>query len=187
MTAEPRHPLDPPSRHGFTGADVLRMQAAGVLLEGGRFELIGGEIIDMPAEGDAHLALKAALNRRLVRTLPDDVMLVPDGTLRLSDSNWPEPDFYLYPAALPPGRVRGPDTLLVIEISDSTLAHDLGPKAAIYREHGVREYWVIDLNARLLHVHRLDGNWPAEPTSLAAEVSPRLIPGLTVRIAELLS
>jgi Uma2 family endonuclease len=180
------HPrLDAPAKHGFSGEDVMRMQAAGLLLEGGSFELIGGEIYDMPSEGDAHLALKAALNRFLIRALPDEIALLPDGTLRLADFDWPEPDFYLHPASIPPGRVRGPDTLLVIEISDSTLAHDLRLKAALYRQNGVREYWVIDVNAGRLHVHRADGEWPAAPVALTEPVEAGLIPGLRVRISDI--
>jgi Uma2 family endonuclease len=179
----PRH--GPPTRHGFTGQDVLRMQEAGLLLDGGKFELIDGEIIDMPSEGDAHLALKGALNRFLVRNLPDDVAVLPDGTLRLGDADWPEPDFYLHPLSMPPGQVRGPDTLLVIEISDSTLAHDLRRKATLYRQYGVREYWVIDLNAERLYVHRQDGEWPSAPVLLTQTVEASLIPGLRVRIADL--
>jgi hypothetical protein len=181
-----RQTLDAPSRHGFTGEDVLRMQEAGLLLEGGKFELIDGEIIDMPSEGALHLALKEELNRFLVRNLPDDLRVLPDGTLRLSDADWPEPDFYMHHKATPPGSVRGADTLLVIELSDSTLAHDLGLKADLYRSHGVREYWVVDVNAGVLHVHRADGAWPAAAIPLTEAIEPRLVPGLRIRIADFL-
>ena len=186
MNVALHRPFDAPRKHGFTGEDVLRMQEAGILLEGGKFELIEGEIIDMPSEGDAHLALKGALNRFLVRNLPDEIGLIPDGTLRLSDTNWPEPDFYLYPAVIMPGAVRGPDTLLIIEMSDSTLAHDLRLKADLYHRHGVREYWVIDLNALRLYVHRADGAWPAPAVPLSTPVTPGLIPDLRVTLADLL-
>src|SRR5580704_7132450 len=107
-----RQTLDAPSRHGFTGEDVLRMQEAGLLLEGGKFELIDGEIIDTPSEGDTHLSLRIALTRFLNRTLPDDIAIAPDGTLRLAERDWPEPDFYLFPASMRPSTVRGPDTLV---------------------------------------------------------------------------
>jgi Uma2 family endonuclease len=39
----------------------------------------------------------------------------------------------------------------VIEIADATLQSDLGRKAALYARHGVREYWVIDVNGRTVH------------------------------------
>ena len=174
-----------PAKHLFTGDDVLRMMKSGLLLEGGKFELIGGEIIDIPSEGADHMALKVALNRFLVRSLPDEIGVFPDGTLRLGERDWPEPDFYLYPASMAPSAVRGPDALLVIEISDSSLRHDLRRKAELYRREGVREYWVIDMVGRRLIVHRVDGAWPAAPLPLTAEVEAALVPGLRVRIADL--
>jgi len=180
-------PPSAPSRHGFTGADVLRMQEAGLLIEDGKFELIDGDIVDMPSEGETHLGLMIALNRFLVRAVPDEVAVAPDRTLRLAEKDWPEPDFYLFPASMKPAAVRGTDLLLLIEVSDSTVSHDLKRKAALYRQYGVREYWVVDVNAAVVHVHRLDGAWPATPVPLTTALTPSLIPGLSLRIADFLS
>jgi Uma2 family endonuclease len=174
-----------PSRHSFSGEDVLRMQEAGLLLEGGKCELIAGEIIDMPSEGREHLSLKGALTLFIARNIPDGVAILPDGTLRLGDFDWPEPDFYLHPSSLEPADVRGPDTLLVIEISDSTLAHDLRRKAELYRAYGVGEYWVIDVNPLQVHVHRQAGGWPEAPLPFTAILAPTRIPGFRMCIADL--
>jgi Uma2 family endonuclease len=140
----------------------------------------------MPSEGEAHLGLMIALNRVLVRAVPDEIVVAPDRTLRLADKDWPEPDFYLFPASIKPAAVRGPDLLLLIEVSDSTVAHDLRRKAALYRQYGVREYWVIDVNAGCVHVHRLDGEWPAAPVPITTTLTPSLIPGLSLTIADFL-
>lgn len=172
-------------RHRFTGEDVLAMQRAGLLLEGGKFELIDGEIIDMPAEGSAHLELKTALTRHLIKLLPDEIGLVPDGTLRLADRVWPEPDLYLYPASMFAADVRGPDTLLVVEIADTTQRYDLGTKAALYRQYGVREYWVLDVVKREAHVHVLANGWPMKPVSFDQPLKPTLLGDLAVRITDL--
>jgi Uma2 family endonuclease len=174
-----------PEPHRFTGEDLLKMQAAGLLMEGGKFELIDGEIIDMPSEGSAHLELKVVLTRHFNRSLPDEIGLVPDGTLRLGERVWPEPDLYLYPSAMLASDVRGPDTLLIIEISDSTLAYDLGAKAAVYRQHGVREYWVLDVEARQTYIHLLDGEWPMKPVGFGELLKPTLVDGFAVCVAEL--
>src|SRR5476651_58253 len=109
MNVRVRPPPATPTRHGFTGEDVLRMQEAGLLIEDGKFELIDGEIIDMPSEGDAHLGLRIRLTKYLNRSLPDDIAVTPDGTLRLAERDWPEPDFYLFPESMAPSAVRGPD------------------------------------------------------------------------------
>lgn len=180
-------PRSTPERHRFTGEEVMTMMRAGLLLEGGKFELMDGEIIEMPSEGGPHLELKRALNKFLIKALPDEIALVPDGTLRLDEHYWPDPDFYLYPADLRAEDARGPDVLLVIEISDTTLKFDLRDKAGAYRKHGVREYWVLDVNKRESHVHLLGAvdAWPKKPIRFEDPLKPTLLPGLTVRLADL--
>ena len=37
------------------------------------------------------------------------------------------------------------DALLVIEVSDSSIPYDRGPKLRVYARHGVREVWIEDL------------------------------------------
>ena len=45
-------------------------------------------------------------------------------------------------------------SLLVVEVSDSTLRFDLTVKAALYARAGIVEYWVLDVSGRRLIVHR---------------------------------
>jgi Uma2 family endonuclease len=52
------------------------------------------------------------------------------------------------------GNPPASDVRLVIEISDSTLAFDLGPKARLYARAGIPEYWVFDIGGRRVIVHR---------------------------------
>ena len=49
---------------------------------------------------------------------------------------------------------RPSDLCLVVEISDSTLGFDLTAKAELYARAGIVEYWVVDIPARRLIVHR---------------------------------
>lgn len=137
----------------FTGRQVLAMLDAGVLERPNRIELVGGELIDMGSEGALHLPLRVRLTNWLIRKLPDTITVNPDGAVRLSDTDWPEPDISVFPSSVDPLQVRGPDLMLVIEISDSSLGFDLGPKAALYARYGVREYWVVDANTGRTHVH----------------------------------
>lgn len=44
--------------------------------------------------------------------------------------------------------------VLVVEVARSSLATDLEAKPQIYAAAGVAEYWVVDLDARVVHVHR---------------------------------
>jgi len=49
---------------------------------------------------------------------------------------------------------RGNELIVVIEVSDSSIAIDLVRKAEIYATAGVPEYWVVDLKRRLVVRHR---------------------------------
>jgi hypothetical protein len=50
--------------------------------------------------------------------------------------------------------VKGPDALLVVEVSDTSLNYDLKTKLPLYASHGVREYWVINAATGMTAVHR---------------------------------
>lgn len=138
----------------FTSHDLARMVEAGLIDPDERIELIDGEIIDMGSEGEAHWNARAKLVNWLVRRLPESIMLAPDGPLRLSAENEPEPDFYLYRADMNVNDVRGDSVLLVVEISDTSLSKDKLVKAPLYAAHGVKEYWIVDLASRTTLVHR---------------------------------
>jgi Uma2 family endonuclease len=46
------------------------------------------------------------------------------------------------------------DLLLAVEVSDTTFDFASTMKAGLYARAGLREYWVVDLDARRLIVHR---------------------------------
>ena len=46
------------------------------------------------------------------------------------------------------------DTLLVIEVADTSLAYDLEVKVPLYARHGIPEIWVIEAATRRTHVFR---------------------------------
>jgi Uma2 family endonuclease len=41
-----------------------------------------------------------------------------------------------------------------VEASDTTLRFDLTIKANLYATEQIPEYWVIDIESRIIHVHR---------------------------------
>jgi Uma2 family endonuclease len=173
----------------FTSHDVARMVEAGLIDPDERIELIDGEIIDMGSEGEAHWNARAKLVNWLVRRLPESIMLAPDGPLRLSTENEPEPDFYLYAADTNVNDVRGESALLVVEISDTSLSKDKLVKAPLYAAHGVREYWIIDLANRVTLVHRgPSANGYAEPQVVAFDdaLSVQAVAGFALRLSETL-
>jgi hypothetical protein len=80
------------------------------------------------------------------------------------------------------------DTLLVIEVSDSTRAFDLGRKAELYARFGVAEYWVVDLVARHVRVHRdPEGDAYGEVEAVAeGPLTPNALPDVALDVAALL-
>ena len=137
-----------PRRHRITVEDYYRMAEAGVLAPDARVELIEGEIIDVPPIGSIHGSVVDKLALWLIRALGDRAIVRVQGAVRLSGISEPEPDIALlerrtdfYRRAHP----TGAETLLVIEVSDSTLRYDRDVKVPLYARHGVREVWVVDI------------------------------------------
>ncbi len=181
-------PLQPTtiSRHRFTVDDVIELAAQGFVDR--RAQLLDGEIYDMPADGDSHIRFTMALARRLMRTLNDNYFIGVQTTLRLSEFNAPSPDLYVLAGGAPAGDVPARDILLVIEVADTSLDHDLSATARRYAAHGVPEYWVIDVNTRAIFVHRSprDGVYPSPtPVEADGEASALLIEGFSLRLSEI--
>lgn len=137
----------------FTADDYERL-AEGGAFSGTRVELIEGVIVRRNAMGTPHKWAIGTLTRLLVRQVNEPHVVLVQCPIRASAYSVPEPDLSV---------VRQPDdhdedastadVSLVIEVSDSTRAIDLGPKARLYAAAGIAEYWVLDLQKDQLVVH----------------------------------
>jgi Uma2 family endonuclease len=141
-------------RRPWTVAEIEAMVAAGIIDEDERFELIGGEVVPMLPKGGRHEMVKLDLNRHFQRTGPDDLHIAQETTLRLDPKSFVEPDFCVFPRSVFPSDLRGHHVLLAIEVSDTSLAYDLGRKIGVYAAFGIPEVWVIDANSLVTHVFR---------------------------------
>lgn len=183
-----REAVDRPARRRISLDEILRWQAAGLVEADARFELIDGEIINMPAEGEPHLNYKIELNRFFVRALADTRRLTPDGTLMLSRFDAPEPDLYVFEGGAPTHPIDVARLHLVVEIADTSLAHDLIDKAPLYAGYGLSEYWVVDVNARKTFVfrHPRAGRYPEpDEPSFSDVLRPASLPEIELRIDDL--
>jgi len=80
------------------------------------------------------------------------------------------------------------DTLLIVEVSDSTLRLDLNVKVPLYARHQVPEVWVVDLEHNGIHFFRSPQNGvyiDATFTDKPAVVALTALPGITVDLSEL--
>jgi Uma2 family endonuclease len=177
----------------YTRDEVYRMLDAG-LLEG-RFELLDGCIIDKMGQKPPHASTIRRLNRLLGECFgPDRVQaqLPIDVAPGDRDRNEPEPDFAVlredssdYASRHP----RGDELVLLIEVADTSQRRDKIQKRDLYARAGVPEYWIVDLPARRVLVHRSPGAGAYASTESFGEndtIAPESHPTAAVAISQIL-
>lgn len=175
-------------RRAWTLDDIEAMVRAGIIEEDERFELIGGEVVPMSPKGNWHEDVKRALNRYWVKALPPEIDLLPETTLRISPTEFREPDFVFWPSSVAVRDLRPEHLLLTVEVADSSLDYDLGPKALYYATLGIPDYWVVDAKRLVTRIHRKPGaDGFAEVSDHAHEalLVPLHVATLAVRLRDL--
>jgi Uma2 family endonuclease len=141
-----------PTTRRFTREEYYRMAEIG-MFEGQRVELIQGEIITMSPQNNPHALAVAIINGWLVRSLGENFTVRCQLPLVASDDTELEPDFAVLTGSPESQRDHPTTALFVIEISDSTLAHDRR-KADLYASRFVPEYWIVNLAKHQVEVFR---------------------------------
>lgn len=139
----------------FTVDEYFRMSDAGIFGDR-RVELIGGRVMEMPAQGSPHRQSTTLVGIVLTRFFGDPAKfwLVYQGTYILSKYDAPEPDFHVFETSVGTPDVELPTPFLVVEVSHSTVNKDRGLKLPLYAEARVPEYWIINLDAQEVEVYR---------------------------------
>src|ERR1700733_6345283 len=173
-------------RHRVTVDEYYRMSEVGLLAPGARTELIDGEVIDMAPIGSPHSGKLDRLNYLLLAVLGESARVRIQHPVGLDRHSEPQPvlavvlpreDFYESRHPFPT------DTLLIVEVSDSTLRLDLNVKVPLYARHQVPEVWVVDLEHNGIHFFRSPQNGvyiDATFTDKPAVVALTALPGITV-------
>jgi Uma2 family endonuclease len=180
-------PPETMQRHQFTLEDVLELIAQGLVDR--RVQLLEGEIYDMPLDSAGHARCAMGIGRVFMTELFGKPYFVGvQTTLRLKSRVAPSPDIFILSGRLPDKDVPSDNVLLVIEVADTSLRENLTNSAARYARHGVREYWVVDVNAPCIHVHQnpVDGVYPPPRRVEANEaIAPLHVPGVSIRLADI--
>lgn len=157
-----------------------------------RTELLDGAIWPTSGRSEPHVYAVLRVFRALVVRF-DFPYVRARGPIRFDERNEPEPDLAVTRAVAEHYLIHGSppleDVRLAIEVSDSTLQKDLTRKAALYARGGLTDYWVLDLNARRLFVHRApnpDGYTDVLAYTAPESVAPLSAPHHPIRIADLL-
>lgn len=134
--------------------DYLLLDRSGAFDDYARTELIEGEILFMNAQHRPHMYAKSELAfalRMALKELGSSLYVGTEASVALSDHDLPEPDIVVTSEPRGEGPVPRESVALVIEVADTTAPFDLGRKATVYARHSIPEYWVVELNARVIH------------------------------------
>jgi Uma2 family endonuclease len=150
--ASPNSPL--PVRP-FSVSENHRMIEAGILREGEPVELLGGWLVTkMTRNPPQDLALSLA-EHEIDRRLPPAWFRRGQSGVTTSQSE-PEPDLAVvrgprrrYATAHPGPR----DMALMVEVADSSLAHDRDFKGGLYARDGIAVYWIVNIPERQVEVY----------------------------------
>ena len=156
--AQPQVPTDeaPIETWRFTVEDVMKMVDAGVIDEDDPVELINGELLIVSPQGPEHISLKDELRERLVEAYRQGFHVRDQGPLYADRRSLPEPDLCVLrgvPRDYLKRHPAGSDAVLVVELAKTSQKRDRA-KIAVYARAGVGTYWLLDLEARRLTVHR---------------------------------
>ena len=179
--------------HPFTVDDYHRMSEAGILSADERTELIEGVVVTMSPIGAPHFVAVLRLDQLLRVAVGDRAVVSVQGPVQFPPRSEMQPSLAVlhppadrYEAALP-----GPaNVFLLVEVSNPILAGDRDVRAPIYARHGISEYWLVDLNAQAVVIHRnplpAERRWGsvqlAGPDSV---LDVATLPGATVPVAGL--
>ena len=179
--------LEPETIRPLTYDEYMRLAESGAF-DDEKVELLGGVVVVMQAQGPMHKKLMVLFTRFLAKRLPDSHMLTPAATYRLSDYSAPEPDLAIVQARTVFGEGQQVADWL-IEVSVTSQHKDLGIKRRLYGAAGMREYWVVDVEAMVVIVHRdpvADGYATITRHARDERIAPVQFPDLVVSLDELL-
>jgi Uma2 family endonuclease len=188
-----------PANHSRRGVRFTRDQFF-ALGEHGFFDdrrvmLIHGEVLEMNPMKEPHASGVSGTTDALRVAFGAGFYLRAQMPLDVSTLSVPVPDVVVVPGSrksytqTPTAAVA----LVVVEVSDTTLAHDMTTKAELYSTAGIPDYWVVDVVNEVLHVFR-------DPVPLAGAVAYRTcdtysatdtvtllaVPGVPISVADLL-
>lgn len=161
-----------------------------------KLELVEGDLISKMGKNWPRVNLTALVLKWLSAVF-GPLHAIQDAPLDVSPednpTNAPEPDLMvlkqpcsMYESANP----GSSDVCLLVEISDTTLAFDLGIKARLYARAGIAEYWVVDVAGQRIIVDRdpRDGVYQTVTAHHAGEsIEPLAAPGKSFHVEDAFS
>ena len=182
------------TKRRFSVKEYHMMAEAGVFGEDDRVELIDGEILEMAAVGSYHAGCVICLTTLFTQKAGDRVLVSVQNPLKLNELTefqpdlailFPRDDFYTESHPMPK------NALLIIEVSQSSVAYDRNEKIPRYAQAGVPEVWQVNLEYGLIDVFSdLDsviGRYRSTRRfSPGQRIVPTLLPDVALEVGEIL-
>ena len=126
-----------------------------------RYEVVGGQLLVTPAPSFRHgeaVAELFVLLRQYCRTHKVGHAKIAPQDIEFDQRNMVQPDLFVLPLVNGAKPLEWDDVrrlLLAVEVlSPATARHDRFSKRRLYQAQGVPEYWIVDVNTRMVECWR---------------------------------
>jgi Uma2 family endonuclease len=179
----------PPPQGEWTYEDYTRLPDNGM-----RYEVIKGALYMSPAPSPDHQRVVVALIRYLSAYLQQhpagEIFIAPIDVKLPSLTSPVQPDLLFIAnersAIVKEKFIEGVPDLIIEVLSPTNPEHDRTTKFSAYALAGVREYWIVDPEARTIEINVLRGQAYAPLGNFGADEQTRseVLPDFSVRVSE---
>lgn len=180
-------------RHLISCDEFIRAVEFGVFGTKVELELIEGELIEKVGENAPHAsAIRLSRAALELAFFGSTAFVSEQHPIVLETTSMPEPDIAIVRGTLRDFDDRHPgpaDILLLLEVSNTTLAYDRAEKGLFYARMGIAEYWILNLVQRQLEVYSRPQNGQYYSMRIYGEadsVSPICLPGASLSVSDML-
>ena len=189
--------VERPVLYRWTRREYARLIDHGILDEDDPIELLDGLLLVKEPQSSPHRTAVLLVARTLERAFGDGWFVQVQSPIGLDDRSEPDPDVCVVrgsPRDYTQAHPTRPD--LVVEIALSGLGIARGRKARAYARGGITDYWIVNLLARVVELHREPvragpggrrwGYASIETRDADASITPLAAPNASIRVTDLL-
>ena len=146
-----------PVPYHWTVAALYRALDAGVFEHPERLELIQGRIVENMSQDPLHRSTRVRLGNRFRAAFAERLIVMDECPVHIAYDGELTADLVALRGAVADFDARHPvgkDVAVLVEVSNTTAAYDLGEKALLYAQAGIADYWVVLVKENILVQHR---------------------------------
>lgn len=175
----------------FSIEEYNKLGEVGIFHRHDRVELLNGEIVIMAPIGKHHIKAVRRLLNHLLKRYGDLCYVDCQSPVVLDNFSEPQPDILLVALSIDETdeKPTPAETLLAIEVADSSLRYDSTTKLKAYARAGIPEYWIVNLADNAVDVHRQPaGETYAEHFRVESQgqLAPAAFPDRSIAVADIL-